>query len=305
MTLESWATAQADRLIGALGDRWTHVQAVADTARSLATVLPAEDADLLVAAALLHDVGYAPSLNRLGFHAVDGARFLRAQGHERLARLVAHHSGARFEAEERGLVEELAAFPVEDGQVMDALTFADMTTGPAGQPMTLAQRIEEVQGRYRSDDPVHRAIVRARPELLVASWPPQVVIEAVERGGVEAKLDPGSVDRILQVQQAQPDPGGKAIADAFLLSPAGTPRSVSPSTAMATCIRTRIRRSGTAWTRCMSSPRHAGPHPLTDQRRARRAAHSWKAHLNRRRPGHELVVWLVGVTGLEPVTSSL
>jgi hypothetical protein len=122
----------------------------------------------LVAAALLHDVGYAPSLNRLRFHAVDGARFLRAQGQERLARLVAHHSGARFEAEERGLVEALAAFPASDGPVMDGLTFADMTTGPAGQPMTLERRIEEVQRRYRSDNPVHRAIVRARPELQAA-----------------------------------------------------------------------------------------------------------------------------------------
>ncbi len=128
----------------------------------------AADADLLIAAALLHDVGYAPSLNRLGFHAVDGARFLRAQGQERLARLVAHHSGARFEAQERALVKELAAFPVEDGPVMDALTFADMTTGPAGQPMTLEERIEEVQRRYPPDDPVHRAIVRARPKLQAA-----------------------------------------------------------------------------------------------------------------------------------------
>jgi hypothetical protein len=168
MTLEPWATAQAERLIGSLGDRWTHVQAVANKARGLAAVLSAEDADLLVAAALVHDVGYSPSLNQLGFHAVDGARFLRAQGQERLARLVAHHSGARFEAEERGLVEELAAFPVEDGPVMDALTFADMTTGPAGQPMTLDQRIEEVQRRYPSEDPVHRAIVRARPLLQAA-----------------------------------------------------------------------------------------------------------------------------------------
>jgi len=168
MTLEAWATAQAERLIGALGDRWTHVQAVADKARGLAAVPSAEDADLLVAAALVHDVGYAPSLNRLGFHAVDGARLLRAQGQERLACLVAHHSGARFEAEERGLVEQLAAFPLEDGPVMDALTFADMTTGPAGQPMTLSQRIEDVQRRYRSDDPVHRAIVRARPLLQAA-----------------------------------------------------------------------------------------------------------------------------------------
>jgi HD domain len=151
-----------------LGDRCTHVQTVANKARGLAAVLSVEDADLLVAAALVHDVGYAPSLNQLGFHAVDGARFLRAQGQERPARLVAHHSGARFEAEERGLVQELAAFPVEDGPVIDALTFADMTTGPTGQPMTLDQRIEEVQRRYSPDDPVHRAIIRARPELQAA-----------------------------------------------------------------------------------------------------------------------------------------
>jgi HD superfamily phosphodiesterase len=108
MTLEQWAKAQAERLIAPLGDRWTHVQAVADKARRVGAVLPVEDDDLLVAAALLHDVGYAPSLNRLGFHAVDGARFLRAQGQERPARSVAHHSGACFEAEERDLVEELA-----------------------------------------------------------------------------------------------------------------------------------------------------------------------------------------------------
>jgi hypothetical protein len=140
------AGSTADRT---LGDRWTHVQVVADKARGLAAALLAEDADLLVAAALVHDVGYAPSLQRFGFHAVDGAWFLRAQGQERLACLVAHHSGARLEAEERGLVEELAGFPVEDGPVMDALSFADMTTGPAGQPMTLDERIEEGQRRYR------------------------------------------------------------------------------------------------------------------------------------------------------------
>ena len=99
---------------------------------------------------------------------MDGAYYLRANGQERLARLVAHHSGARFEAEERGLVEELAAFPVEDGPVLDALTFVDMTTGPAGQPMTLEERIGEVQHRYPPEDPVHRAILRARPLLQAA-----------------------------------------------------------------------------------------------------------------------------------------
>jgi hypothetical protein len=71
MALEPWAKAQAERLIAPLGDRWTRVQAVADNACRVAAVLPAEAAELLVAAALVHDVGYAPSLNRLGFRAVD------------------------------------------------------------------------------------------------------------------------------------------------------------------------------------------------------------------------------------------
>lgn len=168
MDLEAWAAIQAERLLAPLGDRWLHVQAVARRARRVVRVVPADDRELLVAAAFLHDVGYAPSLNRLGFHPVDGARFLRAHGQERLASLVAHHSGARFEAEERGLVEELAAFPVENGPIMDALIFADMTIGPAGQPMTLAERIGEVQRRYPPQDPVHRAIYRARPLLQAA-----------------------------------------------------------------------------------------------------------------------------------------
>jgi hypothetical protein len=168
MALELRAKSEAQRLIGSLGNRWTHVQAVAQQAGHVAAVLPAEDRNLLVAAAFLHDVGYAPSLNLLGFHPVDGARFLRAHGQERLACLVAHHSGACFEAEERGLVDELAAFPLEEGPVMDALIYADMTTGPAGQPMTLDQRIDEIRRRYPPDHPVHRSIVRARPLLQAA-----------------------------------------------------------------------------------------------------------------------------------------
>ena len=184
MDLEAWAAEAAERLIGPLGDRWLHVQAVAHEARRVAPVLPAEDRELLVAAAFLHDVGYAPSLNRLGFHSVDGARFLRAHDQEQLASLVAHHSGARFEAEERGLVAELAAFPVEDGPIMDALIFADMTIGPSGQPMTLDERIEEVRRRYPPDDPVHRAIVRARPLLQAA----------IDR--IQDRLDDGSAQPI-------------------------------------------------------------------------------------------------------------
>ena len=113
--LPSWAEQQATGLLAGLGDRWTHVQAVAAQARQVSVVLAPEDRPYLIAAAWLHDVGYAPALNRLGFHPVDGARYVRQQGPKRLASLVAYHSGARFEAEERGLVDALAEFEPRTG----------------------------------------------------------------------------------------------------------------------------------------------------------------------------------------------
>jgi HD superfamily phosphodiesterase len=66
-------------------------------------MLVAGDQEQLVAAAYVHDVGYAPTVKSSGLHALDAARHLRSLGYERLARLVAHHSCARFEAQTRGL----------------------------------------------------------------------------------------------------------------------------------------------------------------------------------------------------------
>ena len=179
--LPSWAEQQAAALLAGLGDRWTHVQAVAAKAHQVSVVLAPEDRPYLIAAAWLHDVGYAPPLNRLGFHPVDGARYVRQQGQERLACLVAYHSGAWFEAQERGLVDALAEFEPEDGPLLDALTYADMTTGPAGQRVAFDERIAEILERYSPDDPVHRAIER--------SWP--LFAEAVSR---TARLLPASMD---------------------------------------------------------------------------------------------------------------
>ena len=95
-------------------------QAVAVQAHRVSAVLAPEDRPYLIAAGWLHDVGYAPPLNKLGFHPVDGARYVGQRGQERLASLVAYHSGARFEAEERGLVDALAEFEPEDGPLLDA-----------------------------------------------------------------------------------------------------------------------------------------------------------------------------------------
>src|SRR5258708_37957327 len=96
--LVSWATECATSLLSSLGNRWLHVQGVVKRANHVGKVLSEDDRAYLIAAAYLHDIGYAPSLKKTGFHPLDGANYLRSLGHERLASLVAHHSGACFEA---------------------------------------------------------------------------------------------------------------------------------------------------------------------------------------------------------------
>ncbi|RZU73480.1 HD domain-containing protein [Micromonospora kangleipakensis] len=154
----------------ALPRRWGHVQAVAVKARQVAAAVPEEDRDILVAAAWLHDVGYSPDLVDTGFHSLDGGRWLRREHFdERIAALVAHHSCAWLEAEERGLDETLAQeFPREESAVADALCFADMTTGPDGQDFEVLERLEEIRSRYGPDHLVTRFIIRAEPEMVAA-----------------------------------------------------------------------------------------------------------------------------------------
>jgi hypothetical protein len=151
--------------------RWAHVQGVAGTARTLTPVL-GRNADLLVAAAILHDIGYAPSLAATGFHPLDGARYLRDAEHAdaMLCRLVAHHSCAIIEAEERGLASELARqFKPAPSDLADALIYCDMTTGPDGQRMPIDQRLAEIRARYGPADLVTRALARSAPLLEAAT----------------------------------------------------------------------------------------------------------------------------------------
>jgi hypothetical protein len=161
-----WAAAYAEGLLGPLGDRWgRHTAGVAERARRVAAVVSESERDVLVASAYLHDIGYAPALAVTGCHALDGARHLRDLGHERLAGLVAYHSGARFEVELRGLAEELAEFSDEDSALTRLLTYCDMTTGPSGESFTLDKRLADVERRYGPDHVVTRSLLAARPWL--------------------------------------------------------------------------------------------------------------------------------------------
>jgi putative nucleotidyltransferase with HDIG domain len=148
--------------------RWGHVQAVAAKAESLRPLL-GEDADLLVVAAWLHDIGYAPDVQDTGFHPLDGARYLRSlDADRRLCGLVANHSGAKYEAELRGLADELSEFPDEDSLVRDGVWYCDMTTSPVGLPVTFDARLAEIRERYGDDHSVPRAITAASGEIRAA-----------------------------------------------------------------------------------------------------------------------------------------
>jgi HD domain len=157
-------------LADALPRRWAHVQGVAARARALAPSL-GPDAGLLEAAAWLHDVGYLPELAATGLHGMDGARYIRDVQHAEpmLCRLVAHHSCAVIEAEERGLAHVLTReFSPPPRPLADALTFCDMTTSPDGEHVQVHNRLAEIHDRYGSGHLVSRSIRRATPLILEA-----------------------------------------------------------------------------------------------------------------------------------------
>ncbi|WP_233345913.1 HD domain-containing protein [Saccharomonospora iraqiensis] len=166
MTLLTQAVKLSRELVEPLGRRWWHVRAVADKAETLAYAVAPNEKMILLTAAWLHDIGYSPRIGETRFHPLDGARFLRDQNWPgTIVNLVAHHSGARFEAVERGLSTEINEFPFADSPVMDALVTADLTTGPGGEEMTYEERITEILERYPDDHPVHRTWVKAAPVL--------------------------------------------------------------------------------------------------------------------------------------------
>ncbi len=169
--LASWAEGLAQALLqDSLPRRWAHVQGVAARARGLIPVLGA-DADLLEAAAWLHDIGYAPGLAVTGLHALDGARYLRDAQHAdtMLCRLVAHHSCAIIEARERGLADVLSLeFAPAPYALASVLTCCDMTISPDGELVPVEQRLAEIQDRYGPGHLVSRSIQRATPMILGA-----------------------------------------------------------------------------------------------------------------------------------------
>jgi predicted hydrolase (HD superfamily) len=150
--------------------RWRHSQGVAARADQLSPIL-GNHADLLRCAAWLHDIGYSPVINHAGFHPLDGARYLRdvEKAEPRLCNLVAHHTCALIEAEERSLDSELSReFDLESDLLVEALIYCDVTTTPHGEETTPEERLSEIRSRYGPGHVVTRSINRAEPHILDA-----------------------------------------------------------------------------------------------------------------------------------------
>jgi len=171
MDLLPWARALVEELLARpLPRRWAHSQGVGHLAELLADVL-GDDAELLAAAAWLHDIGYAPDLVKTGMHQLDGARYLRdvAGADPRICSLVAHHTCACIEARNRGLHAELEAeFPPISGLFADALTYCDMSTTPDGELTDAKDRLAEILERYGDGTFVFDTMTEATPLIFEA-----------------------------------------------------------------------------------------------------------------------------------------
>ncbi|MFS8098155.1 HD domain-containing protein [Lentzea alba] len=166
----SEAIQLAETLLSAtLPQRWRHTLGVVKRARIAARILAPGDGNILVCAAALHDIGYSPLVKETGFHALDGAVYLRnLEVDNRLCGLVAHHSCAYREAELRGLSANLAEWMDEGTEVRDALWWSDMTTTPSGQVTSVLDRIDEIEKRYGPEDVVTFFVRQAKRELVDA-----------------------------------------------------------------------------------------------------------------------------------------
>ena len=100
--------------------------------------------------ALLHDIGRALDPEDTTPHAFLGAEYLRGLGLERVANLVAFHSGSQKEANERCCSEPMG-WVREATKLPSLLTYLDMTTGPSGEEMTAEERRTDIAARYGRD----------------------------------------------------------------------------------------------------------------------------------------------------------
>ncbi len=149
-------------------NRFRHVRAVwlrAVALRSLGLAwLDPAMSDRLELAALLHDVGKALDPDDTEPHGFVGARLLDSLGLHDVAPLVAYHSGARIEAEIRGMSDR-DRWSDDEPDLLALLTFLDRTTSANGEVVSLAQRRNGITARHGESSMQIRIFDATLPEV--------------------------------------------------------------------------------------------------------------------------------------------
>jgi hypothetical protein len=130
--------------------------------------LPPEEQSLCEVFALAHDIGKVDSLHAMthtGFHPLDGAAFALARGEPRLAALIAHHSGARYEAVLRELT---IPYSYEESIVNQIVAVVDASTLQSGVVVSITERLRDIADRHGPESPSVRAMRAFWPELVAA-----------------------------------------------------------------------------------------------------------------------------------------
>lgn len=149
------ARALAHELLVSEPLRLHHVAGAARVATHVVHRLQLTSSDTVIAAAWLHDIGYATPLVTSGFHPLDGACYLHERGWpERTVSLVAHHSHSRLTAPFYGVADELSRLPVPPALDSDIVTFADLAAGVDGNGSTIEQHLADQRARHTSGSPV-------------------------------------------------------------------------------------------------------------------------------------------------------
>lgn len=163
----SWLTWVAEAF-SATPNRFRHVHTVWQRAVQLRGLgvagLDAAMWDRLELAALLHDIGRALDPDNTEPHGFVGARLLDSLGLHDIAPLVAYHSGARLEAEFRGMSDR-DRWSIDEPDLLAILTFLDRTTSATGEVVSLAQRKTDIARRQGEDSIQIRIFDATMPEV--------------------------------------------------------------------------------------------------------------------------------------------